>query len=304
MPEEYFSDRELGPKQRDQQDITPRVWEGIVGVTELLIKKGAFGIDFPETHCSDGDWITGNDRNAFLIDVDLEIPDLDFSRRTVESVDEETLEVTVRAYAPPTPAVLDLLEFCHRHIARVDHKIFHSYFGHYHLDFDRETGQDSYRSQMNSIFARNGLAYELRRSGLVERLAPPVLRESLRAAVFQTGDKALDDLLEKARSKFLSHEPDIRRESLRELWGAWERLKSLDNPANKQLSIAAILDRVASESLFRAALETEAKELTRIGNNFQIRHTELDKPAILESAHVDYVFHRLFAFILLILGKR
>lgn len=304
MSEDYFSDRELGPKLRDEQDITPRVWQGVVGVTELLIKKGAFGMDFPENSCSEGDWTTGTDRSAFLLAVQMEIPDIDFSKQTINTTDAETLEFQVRPYAPPTPAVLDLLEFRHRHIAQPNQGSFHDWYGHYHLGFDREAGQNSYRSQMNSILARNGLAYELRPSGTVERLAPPVLRESLRSAVFQTGETGLDDRLEKARSKFLSPEAETRRESLVELWGAWERLKSLDEPDNKKLSITTLLDKVTSESSFRATLETEAKELTRIGNNFQIRHTELGKPAILDSAHVDYLFHRLFAFILLILGKR
>lgn len=59
MPEDYFSDREMGPRVRDEQHITPKVWRGIVGVTESLIKTGAFGIDFPESSCRDGEWTTG-----------------------------------------------------------------------------------------------------------------------------------------------------------------------------------------------------------------------------------------------------
>lgn len=304
MTEDYFSDRELGPRLRDEQDITPKVWQGIVGATDLYIKKGAFGMDFPETSCGHGDLTTGTDRNAFLLALELDIPEIDFSLQTVQTTDHETLQVHVRPYAPPTPAVLDLLEFCHRHVAQPNQGSSRCYDGYFHLEYDRVAGQDSYRSQMNSILARNGLAYELRPPGTVERLAPPVLRESLRSAVFQTGETELDGRLEKARTKFLSHEPETRRESLVELWGAWERLKCLAEPANKKLSITRLLDNVASESSFRAMLETESLELTRIGNDFQIRHTGMGKPAIVASEHTDYIFHRLFAFILLILGKR
>ena len=304
MIEDYFSDRELGPKLRDEQDVTPKVWRGIVAVTESLIKKGAFGIEFPENSCSDGDWTTGTDRDAFLLAAQVEIPELDYSRQTIKSTDEVTLAYKVTPYAPPTPTVLDFIEFCRRHIAEPIQSRFHSYYGHYHLDFDRETGQSAYRSQMNRIFARNGLAYELVSVGIVERLAPPVLRDSLRSALFRTTDPDLDDLLEKARSKFLSHDFETRRESLEKLWDAWERLKTLSNPANKKLSIGTLLDKAASESSFRAMLETEARELTRIGNDFQIRHTEVGKPSIQDSEHIDYLFHRLFAFILLILGRQ
>ncbi|MFY9607494.1 MAG: hypothetical protein WAU45_02625 [Blastocatellia bacterium] len=104
MSEDYFSDRELGPKLRGEHAITPKVWRGIVGATELLIKKGWFGMDFPETSCGDGDWTTGTDRNAFLLAVQVEIPDIDFSLQTVNTTDDETLESRVRPYAPPTPA--------------------------------------------------------------------------------------------------------------------------------------------------------------------------------------------------------
>ena len=93
-------------------------------------------------------------------------------------------------------------------------ELFHSYYGHAHLDFDRASGRVAFAEQINRIFARNGLAYELRDTGRVERLAPPVLRESLRSAVFHTGDDVLDGLLESARHKFLSHDPNTRRESL------------------------------------------------------------------------------------------
>jgi hypothetical protein len=171
------------------------------------------------------------------------------------------------------------------------------------LEFDREAGQESYRSQINRIFARNGLAYELRSNGAVERLAPPVLHETLRSATFRTGDTRLDDLLESARSKFLSHDPNTRRESLEKLWDAWERLKTVSVPSNKKLSITTLLDSVAAEPAFRDALETEARELTRIGNEFQIRHTEVGKPAIQEADHIDYLFHRLFAVIWLAIGN-
>jgi len=51
----------------------------------------------------------------------------------------------------------------------------------------------------------------------------------------------------------------------------------------------------------RERLEAEAKELTWIGNNTMIRHTEVGKPPIAESAQVDYLFHRMFAIIRLLL---
>jgi len=49
--------------------------------------------------------------------------------------------------------------------------------------------------QINLIFARNGLAYELQEGGRIVRLGPTALREALAAAIFQSGDSELDTTL-------------------------------------------------------------------------------------------------------------
>jgi hypothetical protein len=172
------------------------------------------------------------------------------------------------------------------------------------LTFGREAGQDAYRSRLNRLLARNGVAYELHADGRVERIGPPILRETLRSTVFQTGDPTLDDLLEKARSKFVSRDFDTRREALEKLWDAWERLKTVEDPSDKKLSVAALLDKACPEPTLRAILETDAKELTNVGNRLQIRHMEVGKVPVSDSAHIDYLFHRLFSLIFLALRKR
>jgi len=121
--------------------------------------------------------------------------------------------------------------------------------------------------------------------------------------VFQTRDAALDELLERARTKFLSRDPAARRESLETLWDAWERLKSLEDPNNKRESIRIILEKAASEPNFRGMLDTEAYALTEIGNDYMIRHAEVNKIPINDDEHVDFLFHRLFAIIRLLLRK-
>ncbi len=95
----------------------------------------------------------------------------------------------------------------------------------------------------------------------------------------------------------------MRRESLESLWDAWERLKTLEPGRDKKESTARILDRASQEPVFRGVLETEARLLTDIGNNFMIRHAEINKTPINDDEHVDFLFHRLFAVIRLLLRK-
>ena len=73
---------------------------------------------------------------------------------------------------------------------------------------------------------------------------------------------------------------------------------------DKKDSTAKLLDKAATEHTFRQLLESEAKELTRIGNDFRIRHSETNRIEIDQSAHVDYLFYRMFSLINLLLSTR
>ena len=201
-----------------------------------------------------------------------------------------------------------MIEFCWRCIGKPKpiRNGYHEHFNHHHLDFNIEAGRDEFRDDINRIFRRNGLAYELTEHGHIERLAPPVLREELASDQFYTGDGELDRMLEAARCKFIKPNEAIRREALDSLWDAWERLKTLGDGSDKKTQIKSLLDQTAGSSSpkFREALEREANELTRIGNHFQIRHSERNQERLARSEHVDYLFHRLFALIQTILKLR
>jgi phage major head subunit gpT-like protein len=113
-----------------------------------------------------------------------------------------------------------------------------------------------------------------------------------------------DQLVQAGRVGFTDKSPAARKLALEKLWDAWERLKSLHDVGNKRLSVAHLLDQAAAEPAFRALLENEAHALTEIGNSFQIRHFETNRAPIAEDAHVDYLFHRMWALLWLLLTSR
>ena len=45
-------------------------------------------------------------------------------------------------------------------------------------------------------------------------------------------------------------------------------------------------------------------ELNSIGNSYLIRHSEVTQVAVIDVDHIDYLFHRLFAMIQLMLSKK
>ena len=201
---------------------------------------------------------------------------------------------------PADGQVFDLIEFSHEHIAKPCAVSTHSFWGHTHYCYNREEGRTKFEEEVNRLFERNGMAFEFKH-GQVTRMAPTGLQEVLAETVFHTDDQALDELLEDARHKFLNRELKVRRESLEKLWDAWERLKTIEPGKDKKAQATALLAKASIEPSFQERLKKEAKELTDIGNKFMIRHTEIDKVPISESAHIDYLFHRMFAIICLLL---
>jgi hypothetical protein len=282
----YFSDRELGQKPRTVEKIPEKVWGGIAAAIRARLSDGSFGNSFPE-ECPDGAGIYGCDENMFMEALAAEMP-------------EDILPLH-SGHLPSTLSILDLIEFCHRHVARPVQGGYHQFFKHHHLTFEPEDGQDRYRQDINRIFSRNGMAYKLKNNGQIMRLAPPVLEDLLIPMIFQTGDSDLNSLLESARSKFLSPDPTVRRESLEKLWDAWERIKTIEPGADKKASMSAMLEKISPEINFRERLDKEALELTSIGNNFRIRHSETNQTPLQLSEHVDYLFHRMFSLVHLML---
>ena len=282
-----FTERHGQAKPRVSETLDETTRNGLLTLVTARIDEEWFGLSFPNK-CGDGYAYAGTD----------------FAR----------LRETMKGYGllwprdvdvqnPPDDGwIFDLLEFSYEFIAEAKDPSYHSYMSHSHYSYDRDTGREKFAHDVNRVFERNGMAFELTH-GEVIRIAPAVLHETLAATVFQTGDPVLDELLEASRKKFLNRALDVRRESLEKLWDAWERLKTVEAGADKKASAKALLDKAAAEPYFRDKLELEAKELTQIGNTFMIRHAETDKVPVVDSAHVDYLFHRMFSIIRLLLRQ-
>ena len=289
----YFSDRELGERPQIIEEIGEAAWGGIQALLLSKIRDGSFGATYPVI-CPDGG-VTGTDERAVSSAMLGEIPALPNRPWGLGSIEQ-----------PETICILDMVEFSWRSVGEPGQYAYHKFPKHYHLEFDRDQGRERFCDEINRIFSRNGLAYTLTAEGRVERLGPPVLSEELASTHFQSGEDELDRLLETARTKFLSPKEEIRREALLELWDAWERLKTTGEGSDKKKQITFLLDCAADplSPQFRQHIEKDANELTTIGNNLQIRHSEVSKEKVQQSAHIDYLFHRLFSMIQLILKTK
>jgi len=283
----YYTDREYGARPPSIDVIDERLWSGLYSLIQTRISDGSFGLRFP-AQCPDGNGPCGCDEQSFRRVLVAEVPWIEWPLSVTE--------------APETPVILDLLEFCARAVGEPVQEGFHSYFSHHHLSWDRDAGLRRFVSDVNTLFRRNAVAFELTAMGEARRLLPAPVADAISWTLFQTGDGETDRLLEAARARFLSPKPDDRQDALEKLWDAFERLKTLEPGANKRVQADALLDRVAPPaSAFRQALAREAAELTNIGNSFRIRHSEVTQEALTSPDQVDYLFTRMFAFVRMVL---
>jgi len=279
----YFTDREYGVCPPAIDVIDERLWAGIYSLMQTRIGNGSFGLRFP-VQCPDGIGPYGCDEQSFRRVLAAEVPSVEWPLSASE--------------VPDTPVIMDLLEFCAGPVGEPIQGSFHSYFNHYHLSWDREAGLERFVADVNLLFRRNGLAYELTPTGQGRRLLPEPLAAAIGRTLFATGDVECDRLLEVARRRIVSPKLEDRQDALEKLWDAFERIKTLERGANKRAQADTLLDRVAtSGSEFRQLLAREAAELTNIGNGFRIRHSETTQEALTSPDQVDYLFTRMFAFV-------
>jgi hypothetical protein len=287
MMKKLFTERRDGLKPRVQETLDDVTRNGLLSMIGARIKQEWFGYAFPFA-CQDGQGNAGCDSTRLKTEMatfGVIWPD---DRR--ESFEKE----------PSDGQVFDLVEFSYEYVAMPEEGNFHSYWNHYHYDYDVQAGREKFQQEVNRLFERNGIAYSLE-AGEVVRIAPSFLHEALAETLFTTGDGPLDEMLEASRHKFLNRELAVRLESLEKLWDAWERLKTIEPGKDKRAKATALLDRITTEPTLRQAIEDEAIALTGIGNKFMIRHTETDKVPVIASAHVDYLFHRMFSLLRLLL---
>lgn len=109
----------------------------------------------------------------------------------------------------------------------------------------------------------------------------------------KTNDQELDSLINEAKDRFFI--PKDKQIALEKLWDAFERIKTYFD-SNKKKSSSELVS-IASDGFNFEFIENEFKLLTKIGNEYRIRHHETDKIEVSKSKHIDYLFFRMLSLI-------
>lgn len=200
-------------------------------------------------------------------------------------------------------ALIDLIEY----IAQNVKDIFEGWNNEQHKNYwyieclDTNNIFNQYRDEINELFQESGLLYRLTNDKIVERIIEnSPLTPEIEDYVDKIVEKGTRDLIKDAISLYRSPYPQARQDSVEKIWDALERLKTYYTSLDKKQSVSKIIYNISSGyNDYITLFEEEFKSLTKIGNNFRIRHHETNKIDITDNNHYDYLFNRCLSLIAL-----
>ncbi len=123
--------------------------------------------------------------------------------------------------------------------------------------------------------------------------------ELLSNKIAKTKDTYFNTMIENSRNFYIEGN---KQSAIEKLWDAFERLKTIIQPGNKKESTDKLV-KLLSNQINYDEFDNEFKNLTKIGNDYMIRHSEVDKIPITDDRIKDYLFFRMLALIDLCISK-
>lgn len=259
---------------------------------------------YPE-QCGDGYGCCGLDHQKFSDDLSFEIPTLyrdDSGRIVVPHVTKNIFEDDTRTDEYDQYALLDYIEFFANNCMDVTIGSFHSYYGHYHLACkDSRDVVAVFRDEINDIFTKTGLLYQLSTNLEIERIVEnSPLTPEITKQVARINEPRLQDLLVEAILLYKSPNPNSNKLAVEKIWDALENLKTYFIDSKKKQADQKVSDILgAGDAQISKIFEKELSELGNIGNNYHIRHYNDKQVAVTDSRHYDYFFNRCLSLIAL-----
>jgi hypothetical protein len=151
---------------------------------------------------------------------------------------------------------------------------------------------DTFPEEVNLIFQNYSFPFKLS-GGKIERTKAFIgTKEIIR-------EPGLRELIEQASSLYRSNNISDKQTAIEKLWDAFERLKTYYGTGNqKRASIEKIVDNISRcDSNYFTLFNDEFIYLTKIGNDYRIRHHEMNKIDITDVNYYEYFFQRCFILI-------
>ena len=283
-------------------EITPQMYALLLKCCEKYFNNIAW--KYPE-QCPDGHGCCGMDQEQFDSDLRFEIPSLfrdSYGRVAVPTVHHNVFDTEETHDSFDQYSLLDYIEFFAQNCRDVVVGSYHSYFGHYHLTCKNSSiVSKQFQNEINDIFRKTGLLYKLSDDKTIERIIEDTpLTPKVEQEISQVKESGTRELLTEAIALFRQPYPQSARDAVEKIWDALERLKTYYTNMDKKASVTKIVSDMASGNTnFIDVFTTEFEALTKIGNNYRIRHHETNKIDITDPRHYDDFFNRCLSLIAL-----
>lgn len=150
---------------------------------------------------------------------------------------------------------------------------------------------DSFVDEANLLLKNNGIIYKL--AGGKMQLTQMSLKSTEVIA-----EPGLKELVEQSTTLYNSKIISDKQLAVEKIWDALERLKTYYSDLDKKKSSEKIVDDISNQNdNYKGLFNDEFLKLTKIGNDFRIRHHETNKIDIIDNNYYDYFFHRCYALI-------
>lgn len=198
-------------------------------------------------------------------------------------------------------ALLDLIEFFAQNIKDINERWNNNQYRNYKMIDILNTSNIfyNYQSSINEIFSESGLLYTLTDEKIIERLVEnSTLTSDIEDTISEVKEIGLRALLLDAVNLYKTPNPSSRQDSVEKIWDALERLKTYYLSLDKRNSVNKIISNMSNgNDNFSKLFNKEFVELTKIGNDFRIRHHETNKIEITDPKYYDYFFNRCLSLI-------
>lgn len=122
-------------------------------------------------------------------------------------------------------------------------------------------------------------------------------KETLKQPDVNSSDNLINEKIEESKLYIRSEESNKKQMAVEQIWDAFERLKTLYSE-DKKTSAEKLITTVSNGSeTIKDLLEKEFKDLTKIGNGFQIRHFENGKEPLESDEFREYLYFRMLTLI-------
>lgn len=169
-------------------------------------------------------------------------------------------------------------------------------------DGDRGKATLNYTIKINKLFSNFNIPFQLKKGEIIRK-----------------GDIVFDKIYDICNFNIVKKDPDLLKllnesikyfiepnhydidTALEKIANTLERIKTLMNPKNKKISIQKIIELLSTDKDLRDFVDNHLKTLKEIGNNFTIRHKEINKKNIDSEEYKEFLFYEYFNVIRLLL---